>query len=255
MIKINRAELHHQSIHTEFARLFPRERKLVTPEIYDGGLTHVYRANDPPPWEGVFSPMVGDCVHNLRSALDHLAHQLVLVSRGTPNTRTQFPILDKPPVEKVCWFKKQTLPTISGGVTTDIRKALEVVQPYNRRDLKHGLGLLRDLDNIDKHRNLLVTVTGLSAHVTSFAVGSPTAPPGEPTTVWTRKPLKHGEVMAVLKYPQPYLQPDPNLQFTPHISFGKGERAAGEFVPVVLVELINLVNNEMLLNFAPFFAK
>src|SRR5205809_8115032 len=38
------------------------------------------------------STILGDCVHNIRSALDHLSWQLVLVNRQRPTTNTAFPI-------------------------------------------------------------------------------------------------------------------------------------------------------------------
>jgi hypothetical protein len=39
--------------------------------------------------------MFGDCVQNLRSALDHLAWQVTLLDGGTPGDSTQFPIASK----------------------------------------------------------------------------------------------------------------------------------------------------------------
>ena len=37
------------------------------------------------------SLVIGDAVHNLRSALDHLAWQLVLANGQTPTTQTAYP--------------------------------------------------------------------------------------------------------------------------------------------------------------------
>src|SRR5216683_5181856 len=44
----------------------------------------------PPPPE--ISLTLGDCLHDFRSALDHLMWQLVLVTGGQPTAGTQFPI-------------------------------------------------------------------------------------------------------------------------------------------------------------------
>jgi hypothetical protein len=38
------------------------------------------------------SAIIGDVIHNLRSALDHLAYQLVLAGGARPSTQTYFPI-------------------------------------------------------------------------------------------------------------------------------------------------------------------
>jgi hypothetical protein len=39
--------------------------------------------------------ILGDCLHNLRSALDHLAWQVTRLDGGTPNDTTQFPIASR----------------------------------------------------------------------------------------------------------------------------------------------------------------
>src|SRR5260370_1702342 len=38
------------------------------------------------------SIMIGECVHNLRSALDHIVWQLVLVNNQTPIKENMFPV-------------------------------------------------------------------------------------------------------------------------------------------------------------------
>src|SRR5690349_1920178 len=45
----------------------------------------------PPPDVGLIA---GDAIHNLRSALDHLACQLVLANGNVPSRQTCFPIFD-----------------------------------------------------------------------------------------------------------------------------------------------------------------
>jgi len=45
----------------------------------------------------------GDIVHNLRSALDHLAFQLVLAGGHTPTTETAFPVGKSPREEIRRW--------------------------------------------------------------------------------------------------------------------------------------------------------
>jgi hypothetical protein len=39
--------------------------------------------------------IAGDVFHNLRTALDHVAWQFVLLEGGTPNETTTFPLLEK----------------------------------------------------------------------------------------------------------------------------------------------------------------
>src|SRR5579885_274563 len=41
-----------------------------------------------------FSCVIGDAIHNLRTALDHLVWQLVLANKGKPNKRHAFPFYE-----------------------------------------------------------------------------------------------------------------------------------------------------------------
>ncbi len=53
-----------------------------------------YRMTNVGEFTPYFSVVVGDVIHNLRSALDHLAWQLVILDGGQPNDSTQFPIYE-----------------------------------------------------------------------------------------------------------------------------------------------------------------
>lgn len=102
------------------------------------------------------SVFIGDCVHNLRVSLDHLAWQLVLANGGVPREGaggTQFPILLKS-------GKDGTTSTVvvPGGVSAKALTAIDAVQPFHRPDAdNHPLAILSRLDNIDKHRTLLLS--------------------------------------------------------------------------------------------------
>jgi hypothetical protein len=102
------------------------------------------------------SLIYGDAIHNLRSALDLLARQLVLDNGGKPRDkrihgkpRTCFPISDGRRV-----FKPKSLGEIS-GISQDAIKVLNAVRPYKRGN--DALWRIHQLDIVDKHR-LLVTV-------------------------------------------------------------------------------------------------
>lgn len=91
----------------------------------------------------------GDVIHNLRTALDHLAHQLVLVGTpdGNPPRQIEFPILES----EEEYEKRKASKT--RGMRADAVQAIDELKPY-----KEGnpiLWRLRELDNIDKHRMIL----------------------------------------------------------------------------------------------------
>ncbi|MEJ5888903.1 hypothetical protein WDZ16_10515 [Pseudokineococcus marinus] len=92
-----------------------------------------------------WSILVGDAVHNARSALDHAVWRLVEASGETPDRYTQFP----------------TAATRSGlktgslrGVHPYVREAVYALEPWEG-GAGHWLWVLTQLDNIDKHRLLL----------------------------------------------------------------------------------------------------
>jgi hypothetical protein len=96
--------------------------------------------------------IVGDAVHNLRSALDHLAHHLVCVGNSSPGpfTHVYFPIA-KDATEYITTRDRKI-----EGMGNNAIKAIDTIEPYGG-----GSGEifwhLHCLDIIDKHR-LLITV-------------------------------------------------------------------------------------------------
>jgi hypothetical protein len=93
---------------------------------------------------------IGDVVHNLRSALDHMAWQLGrLNQRGSdPADRTAFP-LNRTRQN----FESKRTTEILKDLHPDHRAVIEKCQPYRGGDYAR-LGLLRDLSNTDKHREV-----------------------------------------------------------------------------------------------------
>jgi hypothetical protein len=107
-----------------------------------------------------YSNIVGDCVHNLRSALDQLVAQAVIANGGQPTTDHQFPI-----TETAASFTKQAKRRLE-SVSEPHRAIIEAAQPYHERNDGSGkpqaLVVLNDLSNRDKHRliNAVTLVAG-----------------------------------------------------------------------------------------------
>jgi hypothetical protein len=106
------------------------------------------------------SVLAGEAIYQIRSALDHLAFQLVELNRGGVTLpldwgeKCAFPLRvksPKKPPEFNCF--EGTLP----GITEQAFTFIESVQPYNRSDVGVSLGRLGILSNIDKHRHLHLT--------------------------------------------------------------------------------------------------
>jgi hypothetical protein len=107
----------------------------------------VHRETDP-----YWAVIIGDLVHNLRSALDHLAWALVQVNGNKPTKRTQFPIFTDQGE-----FEADGRRMIA-GVSAEATALLESLQPYVRRNpADHPLEVIRLLSNRDKHHLLYTT--------------------------------------------------------------------------------------------------
>jgi len=103
-------------------------------------------AEPPPPRLGV---IVGEYVHDVRSALDHLVWQLILLDGGTPTRATQLPITDSP-----ADFEQKAKRQLC-GISDPHRALLEQAQPYHAGAIDlidHPLRVLRELSNVDKHQ-------------------------------------------------------------------------------------------------------
>src|SRR5215212_3239531 len=86
-LKVIRAAEHLQTLDEENRAYFEGKPYEVVHERDEERSRHVYRfhVRQPPPLR--LSILVGDCFHNIRSSLDHLAWQLVLADGGTPTKR------------------------------------------------------------------------------------------------------------------------------------------------------------------------
>jgi len=116
----------------------------------------------PPPVD--IAVLIGESVYQMRSALDHLAFDLVKLNPSSVplpadwEEKCQFPILTKPlkpgqvaPLPYGCF---KNLP----GISTQAHTFIERIQPYyGIGQVNNCLRLLSHLCNIDKHRHLALT--------------------------------------------------------------------------------------------------
>jgi hypothetical protein len=100
--------------------------------------------------------IIGDAIHNLRSALDLMACEIVALAGGTPDTWTHFPFRDT---------RKELIDTINGGqikvAGIDIVDLIvDTIKPYKGGN--DALHAIHSLDITDKHR-LLIPTASISA--------------------------------------------------------------------------------------------
>jgi hypothetical protein len=101
----------------------------------------------------------GDCIHNLRSALDHIIYELSCHTAGQHVPDTAFPIL----VSARNWksISRQQLRAVPGPAL----KRIEELQPFQGLNAKYWtrerLLHVHQLDIADKHRNLNLAVANV----------------------------------------------------------------------------------------------
>jgi hypothetical protein len=103
--------------------------------------------------------LAGDCVHNLRCALDHAVFSLAIYTTGNiPGTRLQWPVLEVP--------NDKTLKQQTAGLPAEAVALIESVQPYHIGPAdafkRSPLWQLHKLDIIDKHRRVAIGLHGLT---------------------------------------------------------------------------------------------
>ncbi len=152
-LKIKRADHHISDLKAQFDLFIKRDPyRLVVGENPQTGKASVqlkYREHIPD-W---FALIVGDAVHNLRTALDHMFWEVIGHDGGQQNHHTKFPAYQNR-VDFEAGCKGIVTPSQS---VKDTFKALEVF-PGGRGDALYSL---HRLDNADKH-TVLMPILGVA---------------------------------------------------------------------------------------------
>jgi hypothetical protein len=174
--KFRRAEQHFDLLQAEIRGFFHREHQPIG--VSAGYLDaesgwHIFYGfveEEPPLRLGV---ILGDFVHNARSALDHLVWQLVLLNGGTPKSGARgnrWPIANT----------EHEWRTAHGSDVRDVAAThvatIEQTQPYNAGDRAEDTipSRLRFLSDVDKHQVVHPTLAVIldPAEAVSFRVTS-----------------------------------------------------------------------------------
>lgn len=180
-LKIARAKEHFAILESEISEWVKTDSlRLVKEPDPTGGAHRVFVevANAPP--LDRWSLISGDCVHNLRAALDSLIYRIAIYQTGL-NPPADEKILQFPIVSDPTAFAKQGYRIAS--LSPAVRDEIERIQPYNRPhpEFPPLLELLSFLDNQDKHRTLNVVAAAPNeasvemVHSEEFRISSVTA--------------------------------------------------------------------------------
>jgi hypothetical protein len=157
-LKIERANKHISDLDTAIAAFLATKPYKVGVKRDPETRKPVYYVTDVQPVLPEVCIILGDAIHNLRGALDHLAQQLYLVGSETTVYRKQTSFFI---AQKATEYRR-----VVGDKVEKMRKgtidALAALEPY-----KDGKGndfwVLHSLNNIDKHRTLVAAGSSYEA--------------------------------------------------------------------------------------------
>jgi hypothetical protein len=169
--KIARANEHFGRLHGEMSAWDGRHPGgmpawRLAPEVHDQGRKHFYRLRFLQPIPIDWAVILGEAIHDLRSALDQVVYWLTVDWSGKPLKNSSFPVnTRKAQFEKRrkngAWTNDSGMYKIR-GVGPGPQAFIEALQPYPQRYRRfycRDLRTVHDLWNQDKHR--LVHLFGL----------------------------------------------------------------------------------------------
>jgi hypothetical protein len=190
--------------------------------------------------------MAGDCVTNLRSALDHLVYAFAIRDTGNsvpPDSRKlQFPICDSREA-----FDGDVRRKRLQGLSVKAQAFVERAQPYHRshQSLPPVLTVLREFNDLDKHRLLNVAINHITQGQIKFM-----RPRRKPVAVrWLRNPIKSGAVIAMFDLDPPEPDVDYKFDVTFEVTIahvpgptGKNVSPLGNILGLMIEEVTRIVN-------------
>lgn len=156
--KTNRARIRLSQLKLEIDEYIssPEVRERISVEFFDEEKrSNITLGSTDDPHEFVeWSVTIGEIVHNLRSALDHLVWQLVGDNGGQPSRANMFPIVSLENRDNWESVSKNNLKGVSDAMKERIRR----IQPFAVLGAPYdvtALSKLHHLSNVDKHRRSL----------------------------------------------------------------------------------------------------
>jgi hypothetical protein len=252
--KIERAREHIRNLDREKTAFLDSDAYKVTPEFYVEKDTTAYFLDECIVMPEIMSLLIGDAVHNLRTALDYLAYSLIREATGAfPEGHVYFPICKNFEVYKSESSRK------TKGMPQALKKRIDAFKPYNGGDDR--LWSLHQLDIADKHRLLTTTITVINT--INFTINTDTVnrafgghlifPPGliklQTVHIPALQPLFPIEKGALLYSIAGDHETNKDVKLTFDITFGQSEVFAGKPIVKTLTELTDLVES-IVLSFA-----
>lgn len=160
--KLDRAEETLQSLTAEIEafNVIAAQQIELKHDLTPDGMEYVISAHGSVAIPARFAVIVGEIVHHMRSALDHLICDLVAANGGQVTNRHQYPVCSTPDLYKEAVKKGNVR-----GLKKTTCAIIEAQQPYTQNNPADTvLAVVQDFSNQDKHRLLLVTSSVAALH-------------------------------------------------------------------------------------------
>ena len=179
---------------------------------------------------GALAVVIGDAVHNLRAALDHLATGIIRTH--DPKAKPYFPIHP----ERKSLETAPDLARIEANLPGAKKLLLEEIRPENGPN--EHLWLFNDLDNADKHSLILPTIS-----VTKIETSGITLPGG--TTIGTLEVSGDATRPINLIRDAGQISIDDNFKVTASVLFGEGTLFKNKPVIPTLMQIADIVTDTL----------
>ncbi len=220
--KIKRAEHHVRELNASFEGVREGNSDIIVGQAHLSGSGKLFKANLP--IIQCWGAMIGDCVHNLRTCLDYIVCEAVLLNkRQVRKGKTGFPIA---PSRKK--FETKTVGKIK-GTSQKMGQLVRRLKPY-----KGGIEpfwIIGELDNTDKHQMIVPVWTTISDVRVHKNVG------GTVTEIATADPGRVDHGTKIIGTTDPF-EGKHDIQFALDIAFGKNLVVEGQPVVPTLFQLV-----------------
>jgi len=255
--KLARADAHRDAVRRALERVTQSEPDLIPGDFDTHAHLYVFRARRDSLNGDAVSPILGDCVHNLRTALDYIVWELALETarQGRGASSIEFPIFTDATkfaagapkkigsLQQECRMSSRTY-NLSRGRTV-------------RRPILNG-GSLRPNPSLScttstagtKHRSLNLTEDLISASLVGFERLGIIVPP---TPAMLPGRFKEGDILAAVNIPLGRPDVEVFLRVAYDIAFERGGPAGGRPVLPTLRSIRHEVGDRGLPALEPFF--
>ena len=242
-IKIARASKHLDALHGEMVAWDQRRPWRLSHEVHDNGRKHLFRLRYEEEIPVEWAVVLGEIIHNLRSALDQSVYWLGVDWTGKPVPGSSFPVYVRKANFAERSKRSKAWSSTSGmhkirGIGPGPHAFVEALQPYPQRCGRRreclALRLLHDFWNQDKHR--LVHLWGL--RVTDDKMELPVKIADDCVLGIDRRIRHEGAIVMRLICDPPHPEVQMSGELTAFLSIQAGKQAGG--ATMSLLEMLRI---------------